>query len=475
MGGRLPRAMGAGLAAVALLATGCATVIEGQPVSIFADPFRVAGLPAVDGETGLRPDAAGPVRVVLGTDGGEVDEFARNAISDVEEFWDGAYADAFGGAFEPVANVMSWDADGVNTAFCGFDTVGSVNAAFCPDDRTIGWDRGEMLPSMRDTYGDMGVTMVLAHEYGHAVGAESGIATSETPTLVSEQQADCLAGAYMRWVAEDESRRFTLSTSDGLNGVLAAMISTRDPLIRENDDAAGVNEHGSAFERVSAFQFGFTDGPSACAAIDEAEVEQRRGDLPVLLQDDETGEMPIDEESIRLFVDAMNVVFAPEDPPELAFDGVDCPDSTSTAPAVYCPADNTIAVDVPALADLGAVSDANGLVSGDYGAYSVVVSRYTQALQHARAVPLDTAQAALRTACLTGVASAALASPVTTPDEQSVVITAGDLDEAVSGILSNGYAAGDVNGATVPSGFSRIDAFRIGVLGDEDRCFTRFA
>jgi hypothetical protein len=26
----------------------------------------------------------------------------------------------------------------------------------------------------------------------------------------------------------------------------------------------------------------------------------------------------------------------------------------------------------------------------------------------------------------------------------------------------------------VPSGFSRIDAFRVGVLGEQDRCFKRF-
>jgi hypothetical protein len=44
----------------------------------------------------------------------------------------------------------------------------------------------------------------------------------------------------------------------------------------------------------------------------------------------------------------------------------------------------------------------------------------------------------------------------------------------VSGILTNGLAASDVNGESVPSGFSRIDAFRVGVLGDVDRCFKRF-
>jgi hypothetical protein len=61
-----------------------------------------------------------------------------------------------------------------------------------------------------------------------------------------------------------------------------------------------------------------------------------------------------------------------------------------------------------------------------------------------------------------------------TVDGTTVALAAGDLDEAVSGMLTNGLAASDVNGASVPSGFSRIDAFRTGVLGDQDRCFTRF-
>lgn len=46
----------------------------------------------------------------------------------------------------------------------------------------------------------------------------------------------------------------------------------------------------------------------------------------------------------------------------------------------------------------------------------------------------------------------------------------GDLDEAVSGLLTDGLAASDVNGETVPSGFSRVDAFRTGVLGGEQAC-----
>jgi hypothetical protein len=133
---------------------------------------------------------------------------------------------------------------------------------------------------------------------------------------------------------------------------------------------------------------------------------------------------------------------------------------------------------MPELAAMGAPSgqgETGGAVSGDNTAYSVLVSRYMLALQHQRAgVRLDNAEAALRTACLTGVATTKMTAAVTTSDGNTVALTAGDLDEAVSGLLTNGLAASDVNGDTVPSGFSRMDAFRTGVLGDEDRCFNRF-
>ena len=37
-----------------------------------------------------------------------------------------------------------------------------------------------------------------------------------------------------------------------------------------------------------------------------------------------------------------------------------------------------------------------------------------------------------------------------------------------------GFKPLNVNGEPVPAGFSRIDAFRIGVLGDQARCIKRF-
>ena len=476
------RLAGATVAACSvLLGTACSTAVQGEAVSVFHDPFNVAGMPATDGPSGLRPGAPGPDRDIEGSDGGRIDELAGGAISDIEEYWQTAYPATFDDEFSPASALISWDANGFDGVFCEEDTYGLVNAGFCYLDRSIGWDRGELLPTLERAHGDMGVVMVLAHEYGHAVARQSGMADEDTPTLLSEQQADCLSGAYMRYVAEDSSPRFTLNTGEGLNNVLAGVISFRDPVLTEGDPDVGYDEHGSAFERVSAFQFGFTDGPNACAAIDMREIGQRRGDLPVLLPEDQTGELPVTEDSVFSIVEAMDILFAPADPPALSFDAAEadsCADARPSPPASYCPATNTLVVDLPALQDIGAQADsmdAATLAIGDNTAYSVLMSRYMMALQHQRGgVALDDASAALRTACLTGVATVKMSKEVTTPDGNTVALTAGDIDEAVSGILTNGLAAGDVNGETVPSGFSRIDAFRLGVLSDTEKCFQRF-
>ena len=122
-------------------------------------------------------------------------------------------------------------------------------------------------------------------------------------------------------------------------------------------------------------------------------------------------------------------------------------------------------MDLPGLQALGAHADEgeNVLVQGDNTALSVVTSRYMLALQHQRGTQLDTAATALRTACLTGIAQHHMASKVTLPSGNSLVLIAGDLDEAVAGLLNNGLAASDVNGNTVAAGFTQIMAYRSGL------------
>src|SRR5699024_5394849 len=117
------------------------------------------------------------------------------------------------------------------------------------------------------------VPTVLAHEMGHAVQRRASSTGRDAPTIVIEQQADCFTGAYFRSVAADRSEQFQLSTTDGLNNVLGVLNHIRDA--PGDKDFTANTAHGSSFDRISAFQRGFANGPRMCADTDESDVRQR--------------------------------------------------------------------------------------------------------------------------------------------------------------------------------------------------------
>ena len=100
--------------------------------------------------------------------------------------------------------------------------------------------------------------------------------------------------------------------------------------------------------------------------------------------------------------------------------------------------------------------------------------RYALAVQHQRNLPMQSPWTALRTACLTGYAHRKMADNIELPSGNSLVLTAGDLDEAVAGLLTNHMVASDADGVSVPAGFTRIAAFRAGVGGEMDGCYSRY-
>ena len=483
--------------ALVVALSACTDVVEGRHLSI-SDPNEVAGKPVTDGPSGLRPGAPGPVRPIVNSDGGAVDTIAGFGIADVEEFWRAAYGEPLQGTFEPVAGLYSYDSRFKHGMLCGYPTGDmGPNAMWCryedencpsaggpcvPSFDTIGWDRGILMSDQLRDFGDMGVVAVLAHEYGHAISMNmAGLVTE--PGLVAEQVADCLAGVYLRRVVDGESPRFTLNTGDGLAAVLSSQIGAADPLLsaHDPDQQAGRLYHGSPFERVSALQVGFDEGVAACTAIDEAEIEDRRTGLPKeLLEDGETGEAPITEDTVRMFVEALTKVAGLDDAPTLAFGTPPCPDATASPPVSYCPATNTIAVELDRLVLMGTSLSRGGPLGlqpsqlfGDFTAFSVLASRYAVAMQEARdGLSTEGTDAGLRTACLTGSLTKKLAGGVDLGEGRRAELDGGDLDEAVVGLLRNGAVAADVDGAYPPSAFARVDAFREGVLGDENDCYA---
>jgi predicted metalloprotease len=459
---------------VAAALAGCAgspPVLEGRAVSMRYDPNRVAGLPASDGSSGAlvgEPASAGRVR---NTDGGQTDRSALLAVEDIEDYWRQHYSEALPGSFSPVSGLVSIDPRATGPAVCDSEPEEfAMNAAYCRPEDVIAWDRRELLPMAGKFFGELSVNALLAHEYGHALQYKARLIDRDTTTLVSEQQADCFSGVYLRWVAEGESPRFALNTTTALDKVLAGAIAIRDraPEFSFFPESA---THGTALDRVGAFQQGFDIGAASCVAIDTADIDRRRGDIPASLFEPSSpqSDMPITVDAVKSLVGVLNGIFTPVDPPALSTE-----ERCGDGPAAYCPQTNTLTVDLSALRQLGAPASEEQyvLLQGDNSAISVLSSRYMLALQQQRGVRLDSEATALRTACLTGVAQSKLADPQASGNQ--LVLGAGDIDEAVSGLLTNGIVASDVNGNTVPSGFTRILAFRAGLSGDTESCYIRF-
>ncbi|WP_024796604.1 neutral zinc metallopeptidase [Tomitella biformata] len=456
-----------------VLASGCGvTTVQGTAALQPIDLTMVAGLPLSDGPSGLRPGTV-PAGVEVDNDSGdEIDVIAKDAIGDLQTFWDERFPAEFHKRFKHLDRIVSWDAADTTgstaPSFCGFDPTGIANAGYCHDDNEMGWDRGILMSGLDEKFGPLAIVTVLAHEYGHAVQYQTGADVNAMPVIVAEQQADCYAGVFMREVAEGNSEHFTMNTSDGLGNVLSAMVSTRDD---PSDDYFSGSEHGSAFERVTAFQLGFGGDAQRCAAIDPDDVDSRRANLPLnVLMAGEAGDLPVTAESLALIVDSLESTFNPADPPLVTYAGVDVGCEQQTEPVTYCPETNSIGVDLPGLVAAStpekSTRDLPADIVGDFTAFGLLASRYALAVQADQGLPLDGLAAALRSACLTGAWTGTVASNVDGP----VRLSPGDLDEAISSLLSNGLMASDVQGQTVLSGFTRVEAFRTGLVSGPDMC-----
>ncbi|NRN68375.1 putative metalloprotease [Kibdelosporangium sp. 4NS15] len=474
------------LALVVLVLVSCAQAIPGTPrAEGEIDAGTVAGLPVTNDDTvpsGPRDGAPKTDLTAENADNGEMDQLALGALADLYEYWNERMpADFEGQKFTPLARLVSYDSKGKALRLCQTSTSGLVNAFYCSLDDSIAWDRGVLLPELSKQFGKMSVVTVLAHEAGHAVqfklGGKSGI-TQATKTIVKEQQADCYAGGFFRWIADGKSKRFQISTGEGLNKVLATMFFIRDPA---GTDANKQGAHGLAWDRVFAFQMGFSQGPKRCAAMDQKEIDDRISEQKFDERDYRRGNLPVNDEYIRKIKISLDEAFTTSGftPPQLRDNGSRCPGGKATEPVAYCPDDNTVVMDVGKLAQLGTPPKRNqepgadGVGIGDFAAFAEIASRYTMSIQKNVGLSLDDEKAALRTACLTGAWAHVAEKPGS--GENTLRLSPGDLDEAVAEMLmGKSLIAADINGNPVKAGFARVEAFRIGYVNAKE-CTARFS
>jgi predicted metalloprotease len=448
------RLLGAVLALATLGLTGCATVVIGRPEVREPAPRTGGG------------DAA-----VVGAAGDAVDTLAADALTDLEDYWSGVFPDVFGGPFVPLqGGYFSVDPGDVDPAQypqgvgCGSDPRAVENNAFycqaadTPNSDSISYDRA-FLAELADQFGRFLPALVMAHEFGHAVQARVG---SPESSIATETQADCLAGAWTRWVADGEAAHSRLRAPE-LDELLRGYFQLRDPV---GTSSAADSAHGSYFDRASAFQEGFDDGPTACRDDFGPQRVFTQGRFTSDLDFQRQGNAPYEdlvgyvEDALPAFWQrAFTEVFDKEftAPTIRAFEGTapDCaPDDRDL---VFCADGDVVAYDE------GLTHDAYRI--GDFAVPTAIAVPY--ALSARDQLGLDPADPdALRSAvCLTGWFSA----QVYNGQVPAVQISPGDLDESVLFLLEYGVEP-EVLGAADSSGFQLVDVFRGGFLEGAAAC-----
>ncbi len=441
----------------ALLATaGCAQVVTGLPVA--ADEPAVT----VPTPTPLTP-------------GGDVEQLSTDIAEQLQAYWRTAFPAAFGRPWQELTLVRAVHPDDRSQDLppCVEKLEEVENQAFyCPSADAVIWDADQLIPQLDHDFGAPGVVVVLAHEIGHAVQNRLGISSAARadpqryPTILLEAQADCYAGVVLAAFAAKPVAGLRIGPAER-DAAMLAMIGFRDPLgVSPGDRRA----HGNAFDRVSAFQDGYTGTAATCAGMTlenraftqrrfgSAEDAARRGDLPL------SQLLTAVDKDAREWFGTLAPAFAPSwvPPGLLPQPTAACPADAVRAqgPASFCPADGSVAVDPTVIAPIHRSI-------GDYAAGVLVASRYSLALWTAHGSSPTGPQAGRAALCLAGSYTARLLDSTT-----SFSLSPGDLDEAVQALVADTWAARDAAGDAdqADHGFERVAVFRTGVQGGPQAC-----
>jgi predicted metalloprotease len=444
----------------------------------------------LEGHEGFDPsgdlDIDDPIAPDTGLDGDEAptsDEVVEAALLDVDAFWRRTFEDLYG---EPYGRITGgywpYGPDSEQPP-CGDPppTYADIaeNAFYCPGDDLIAWDNVNLIPGLYEEFGGFTLGIVFAHEYGHAVQARAG---TSGPTIMMELQADCFAGAWTRDVEEGSSDFFEV-TVDDLDKAVAGFLELRDGV---GVDAADPAAHGTGFDRIGSFVDGYERGVEHCAAYPDAFAagELIVVEVPFTSPEDfeRGGNLPLSE-LVPLLLDDLEhfwgVVFAQQGetwtpvtdfvPIDPGVDEVTCGGDTFSGDVLvnasfYCVDSDTIYID-----DVNLVPTLNEI--GDYAVATEIARQYAFAAQVRLGITDTSLAANLNADCLAGVyASSGFLGD--RGDEQQLILSPGDLDEAVIAFLLNSDAGEDVESGEVSVGtaFQRFDAYRAGFLEGVASC-----
>jgi predicted metalloprotease len=414
------------------------------------------------------------------------DDFLQASLADIQDYWRETFPQVYGSPFEGLqGGIWASYPDRAESLPQGCPSspdeqyVAQGNAFYCSVGDYIVYDDFDLIPAITKLYGDSAVGVVFAHEFGHAIQTRVN-ALPEEPVIYREQQADCFAGAWTAHVARGESPTLRFGDDDVTAGLLA-MVLVKDNVLGLNVFEG--NAHGTAFDRVGAFEQGFIGGASACQ-----QMEVNRPPLLNLQFTDQTdlaqqGNLPYDKINTDVVGDlerfwtqtfanqvqghtftAPTITSYPHNGPFPTCEGID--ESRYPFNALYCPATNEILYDEDYARTLY-----NKV--GDFAVGYILSNAYSDAVQTQLDSDLTGEPRSLLSDCLTGAWTRDTIPPPSgeIPEDHLIVISPGDLDEAVSTALLIGDTGSSDN--QVGSAFDKIDSFRAGVLGGIDECNKR--
>ncbi|MET0460358.1 MAG: neutral zinc metallopeptidase [Ilumatobacteraceae bacterium] len=421
----------------------------------------------------------------------EYDDFVRAALIDIQAWWGEQYPEIYGAPFQPLAGGVYVAYPERTTPIPGCETgapttyeeIKLYSAFYCMQGDFMVYDDGQdgVLYGLAEEFGPSILGVVLAHEFGHAIQARSGVLSKTLPTITTEQQADCFAGAWVARAAAGEAPGIDFTDADVRTGLIA-MIAVRDPKGVDQLDPGG---HGSAFDRVGAFQVGFSEGAGRCAELIEAPLPLvpntfRQGDSidgnSPFGYDEGDGVTPPDIvpiitadlnvywpqllASLNITLPQLTVV------PVQSAGEIACADPAGdfTTGAIYCAATGEVFFDDALARDLYTRF-------GDFVVGYIIGGAWSEAVQQALGSPLSGEDRALVDDCLTGAWVGTILPDANDDTARQARIEPGDLDEAIQTALVVGDPAStdDVLG----SGFEKIASFRQGVLEGIDACTAR--
>ncbi len=320
----------------------------------------------------------------------EYDDFLLATLSDLDDWWSVIYPEIYGEPWEPLQGDVYAayperpdDLPGCGTPRTSYVEVQEFVAFYCGVGDFIVYDDGEdgLLAGLADNFGASTIGIVLAHEFGHAIQQRSGVLDQDLPTVTSEQQADCFAGAWAGRASRNEGG-IPFTDTDVRSGLIA-MLEVRDP--------AGIDQltpggHGSGFDRVGAFQTGFVEGPARCATIiddplplmpnqfNDRDDQLNNGNAEFGYEDDQLLGFLVDDLNLYWGTDAEITSFTPLTlVPVQTIDEVECADLESgfDLGAALCPSTDTVYLNEPVALDLyvqtASATSRSGTSSGGRG------------------------------------------------------------------------------------------------------------